>query len=60
MSWRSLQKGDPVYEPSSDDEDEDREQIELEIADPTEPQPLDINDFVERQDMGFYIMWLDL
>jgi len=48
LSRRSLQKGDPVYEPCSDDEDEEREQIEFEIADPTDPQPLEIEDFVDE------------
>ena len=50
LSRRSLQEGDPTYEPCSDDEDEVSGQIEFEIANPTEPQPLPIEEFVDQID----------
>jgi len=48
LSRRSLQEGDPSYEPCSDDEQIDNDQIEIKIADPSEPQPLSIDDFVDQ------------
>lgn len=50
LSRRSLQEGDPQYEPCSDDEDEEVVPFEFEIADPTEPQPLSIEEFVDDID----------
>lgn len=50
LSRRSLQLGDPVYEPCSDDEEEQSGQIEYEVADDTEPQPLPIEDFIDQID----------
>lgn len=50
LSRRSLQAGDPVYEPCSDDEEEVSGEIEFEVADPTEPQPLSIEEFVDQID----------
>lgn len=50
LSRRSLQEGDPTYEPCSDDEEEVSGQIEFEIADATEPQPLEIEEFVDQID----------
>jgi len=50
LSRRSLQEGDPTYEPCSDDEEEVSGEIEFEVADPTEPQPLGIEEFVDQID----------
>ena len=55
-SRRPAQENDPVYELCSDDEDEDPELPEFEVADLSEPQPLEIKDFVDQIDnrRGFY------
>jgi hypothetical protein len=45
------QKGDPKWEPCSDDEDDVNEPLIYEVADPTEPQPLPIEDFVDQIDL---------
>jgi hypothetical protein len=50
LSRRALHEGDPKYEPCSDDEDDAIAQIEYEVADSTEPQPLPIEDFVNDID----------
>ena len=50
LSRRSFQKGDPVYELCSDDEEEETGEIVFEVADPSEPQPLDIMEFVDQID----------
>ena len=41
---------DPVYEPCSDDEEQEVEMPVFEVADPTEPQPLSIEEFVDQID----------
>ena len=50
LSRRSLQEGDPSFEPCSDDEDEVSGQIEFEIADASEQAPLFIEEFVDQID----------
>lgn len=50
LSRRPNQEGDPMYEPCSDDEDDKVERPAFEIADPSEPQPLPIEDFVDKID----------
>jgi hypothetical protein len=50
LSRRPEQKGDPKWEPCSDDEDDVNEPLIYEVADPTEPQPLPIEDFVDQID----------
>ena len=56
LSRRPAQENDPEYEPCSDDEDEDPELPEFEVADLSEPQPLEIEKFVDQIDnrRGFY------
>ena len=56
LSRRSVQREDPPFEPCSDDEEEDADRPSFEIADPTEPQPLPIEDFVDQIDSrtGYY------
>ena len=56
LSRRPAQENDPIYKPCSDDEDEDPELPEFEVADLSEPQPLEIKDFVDQIDnrRGFY------
>ena len=56
LSHRPRQEGDQVYEPCSDDEKEESGEITFEVADPTEPQPLDIEEFVDQIDNrhGFF------
>jgi hypothetical protein len=51
LSRQSVQEGDPVYEPCSDDEDDEVELPTFEVADPSEPQPFPIKDFVDQIDM---------
>jgi len=50
LSRRPVQEGDPIYEPCSDDEDTDPVVQKFEIVDPSEPQPLPIEDFVDKID----------
>ena len=50
LSRRPTQEGDPIHEPCSDDEEEESGEIDFEIADPSEPQPLDIKEFVDQID----------
>lgn len=50
LSRRPLQVGDPSHEPCSDDEEEESGEIKFEVADPNEPQPLDIKEFVDQID----------
>jgi len=50
LSRRSLQKDDPPFEPCSDDEEGEVELPTFEVADPLEPQPLPIEDFVDQID----------
>jgi hypothetical protein len=45
-----MQEGDPIHEPCSDDEEEEGGDIEFESADPREPLPLDIKEFVDSID----------
>jgi len=56
LSHRPRQEGDQVYEPCSDDEKEESGEITFEVADPKEPQPLDIEEFVDQIDNrhGFF------
>ena len=56
LSRRTPQTDDPSYEPCSDDEEDSAELPEFEVADPTEPQPLPIEDFVDKIDSrrGYY------
>jgi hypothetical protein len=56
LSRRSLQKDDPPFEPCSDDEDDAVGLPGFEVADDSEPQPLDIGEFVDRIDTrkGFF------
>ena len=56
LSRRSAQADDPPFEPCSDDEEEVVTLPKFEIVDPTEPQPLPIDDFVETIDSrrGYY------
>jgi hypothetical protein len=48
LSRRSVQEGDPSFEPCSDDEDEEVKLPRFEVADPSEPQPLPIEEFVDQ------------
>ena len=48
LSRRTLQEGDPVYEPCSDDEEGESGEIAFQVADLTEPQPLEIEEFVDQ------------
>lgn len=50
LSRRPRHDDDPVYEPCSDDEEDEKIEFEFEVADPTEPQPLDIEEFVDQID----------
>jgi len=50
LSRRPKHDDDPVYEPCSDDEEQEVELPKFEVADPTEPQPLPIEDFVDQID----------
>ena len=50
LSRRSRQEDDPAFDPCSDDEDEEVGLPEFEVADPSEPQPLPIEDFVDQID----------
>lgn len=50
LSRWSVQPDDPPFEPCSDDEDEDIELPQFEVADPSEPQPFDISEFVDKID----------
>jgi hypothetical protein len=50
LSRRPMQEGDPIHEPCSDDEEEKDEEIDFEVADPNEPPPLDIKEFVDQID----------
>ena len=50
LSRRPVQKGDPKHELCSDDEDEGTGEIAFEVVDHTEPQPLDIMEFVDQID----------
>jgi hypothetical protein len=50
LSRRPTQEGDPVYEPCSDDEEEITAIPEFTIADTMEPQPLAIEEFVDKID----------
>ena len=50
LSRRPFQEEDIEHELWSDDEDEDPELPEFEVADPSEPQPLFIKDFVDQID----------
>ena len=50
LSRRPTQEGDPIYEPCSDDEEEESGEIAFEVADPSEPQPLEIEEFVDQID----------
>ena len=56
LSRRTSQEDDSAYEPCSDDEDEIVELPDFEVADPTEPQPLPIEEFVDKIDSrrGYY------
>jgi len=56
LSCRLRQKGDQDYKPCSDDEEEESGEITFEVADPMEPQPLDIKEFVDQIDNrhGFF------
>ena len=50
LSRRPAQPGDPLVEPCSDDEEEEVGPVKFEIADPSEPQPLPIEAFVDQID----------
>jgi hypothetical protein len=50
LSRRPKHDDDPVYELCSDDEEIEVEIPNFEVADPTEPQPLPIEDFVDQID----------
>ena len=50
LSCRSTQEGDLIYKPCSDDEEEESGEITFKVADPSEPQPLDIKEFVDQID----------
>lgn len=50
LSRRPKHDDDPVYEPCSDDEEQEVGVPEFEVADPTEPSPLPIEDFVDQID----------
>ena len=50
LSRRSVQEGDPTFEPCSDDEEEENEMPAFEVADPSEPPPLSIDEFVDQID----------
>jgi hypothetical protein len=56
LSRRTAQGDDPVYEPCSDDEEEGHGVCDYEVADPSEPGPLQIEEFVDSIDSrtGFY------
>jgi len=56
LSRRAAQENDPPFEPCSDDEDDPVGLPDFEIADPSEPQPLPIEEFVDRIDSrrGYY------
>jgi hypothetical protein len=50
LSRRPVHDDDEPFEPCSDDEDFDVELPKFEVADPSEPQPLDISEFVDQID----------
>ena len=50
LSRRPVQKDDPPFDPCSDDEEVDTGPPAFEVADPSEPQPLAIEDFVDQID----------
>jgi hypothetical protein len=50
LSRRPKHDDDPVYEPCSDDEEQEVELPEFEVADPSEPQPSAIEEFVDQID----------
>ena len=50
LSRRPKHDDDPIYEPCSDDEEMEVDLPVFEVADPTEPQPLPIEDFVDKID----------
>ena len=50
LSRRLRHDDDVVHEPCSDDEEEEHEIPAFEVADATEPQPLPIEDFVDKID----------
>jgi hypothetical protein len=50
LSRRAPQEDDPSFEPCSDDEEEPAGLPDFEVADPAEPQPLPIEDFVDSID----------
>ena len=56
LSRRPYQQSDPPFEPCSDDEEEEVEAPPFEVADPSEPAPLPIEEFVDKIDSrgGYY------
>ena len=50
LSRRPRQEDDPTFDPCSDDEEEDAGPPPFEVADPSEPQPLLVEDFVDQID----------
>ena len=50
LSRRTPQASDPQYDPCSDDEEEPPVLPEMEVVDPSEDQPLPIEDFVDKID----------
>src|SRR5260221_14598427 len=50
LSRRPKQPGDPKVEPCSDDEDNVIEPLQYEVGDPSKPQPLAIEEFVDQID----------
>ena len=56
LSRRPIHKDDPVFEPCSDDKEEPSGLLLFEVADPMEPQPLPIEEFVDQIDSqkGFF------
>jgi hypothetical protein len=50
LSRRPTQDNDPAFDPCSDDEDVEIGLPEFVVADPSEPKPLDILDFVDQID----------
>ena len=56
LSRRPVHDDDPPFEPCSDDEEIENDIPKFEVVDPSEPQPLDILEFVDQIDSrgGYY------